>query len=259
MKTKELLGKTALIIGGTSGMGRATAQLLSQKGANVIIASKNKESVVATVTELSAESGVSSVKGKLVDVTKSESVKTFLEDIESEEKIDFLVNASGIFRPKPFLDTTPEEYAALLDINTGLFFLSQAIAKKMKANGGGSIVNIGSYWTDKVVKGLATSAYSMAKAGLHALTKHMAVELAPDHIRVNAIAPGLVETNVLNEVVGLEKVKDTYDSLTGLNPMNRNGKPDEIAKTIVFLLSDDSSWTTGVIMAIDGGMDTGRS
>ena len=258
MKTKDLTGKKALVIGGTSGMGKATAKLLSERGANVIVASKNKDSVADTVTELLTVSGESSVQGLIVDVTNAESIKQFIGELEGEGKIDFLVNASGIFRPKPFLDTTREEYDALVNITTGFYFISQAVAKKMKENGGGSIVNIGSYWSENVVKGMPTSAYSIAKSGIQTLTRHMAVELAQDGIRVNAIAPGLVETNVLNEVVGLEKVADTYNSLLGLNPMGRNGKAEEIANSIVFLLSDESSWTTGVILPLDGGMGTGR-
>jgi len=258
MKTQDLNGKTALVVGGTSGMGKATASLLAERGANVIVASKTNDSVVAIVTELSSNNPEIKVAGKVVDITNTESVKAFITEIEKENKIDYLVNASGIFRPKPFLDTTPDEYAALLDINTGFYFISQAVAKKMKENGGGSIVNIGSYWSDNVVKGMPTSAYSVAKAGLHALTKHLAVELAPENIRVNAIAPGLFVTNVLNDVVGIEKVEETYNSLLGLNPLGKNGNPEQAASAIVFLLSDKSAFTTGAILAVDGGMSTGR-
>lgn len=239
-------------------MGKATASLLAERGANVIVASKREESVNATVSELSNLNPEIRVTGKVVDVADPESVNQFVAEIEKESKIDYLVNASGIFRPKPFLDTTPEEYAALLDINRGFYFISQAVAKKMKENGGGAIVNIGSYWSENVVKGMPTSAYSVAKAGLHALTKHMAVELAPENIRVNAIAPGLFVTNVLNEVVGAEKAEETYNSLLGLNPSGKNGQPEQAASAIVFLLSDESAFTTGAILAVDGGMSTGR-
>lgn len=258
MKLNRFKGKTALIIGGTSGMGKATAQLLSTFGANIIVASRRQESISQTITSLSANAGDNVVKGLIVDLAEPASVKKFIDELKSEGAIDFLVNASGIFRPKPFLDTTPEEYEALLNINQGFYFITQAVAKNMKINGGGSIVNIGSYWADNVVKGMPTSAYSMAKSGLQSLTKHLAVELAPDHIRVNAIAPGLVETNVLNDVVGLDKVEETYKSFSGLNPTGRNGKATEVADAIMFLLSEESSWVTGVILSIDGGMATGR-
>jgi len=258
MKTQNLNGKTALVLGGTSGMGKATATLLAERGANVIIASKRQESVVDTVTELSNNNPDSKISGKVVDLTNTDSVKAFIAEIEKQGIIDYLVNASGIFRPKPFLETTQVEYAALLDINAGFYFITQAVAKKMKENGGGSIVNIGSYWSENVVKGMPTSAYSAAKAGLHALTKHLAVELAPENIRVNAIAPGLFVTNVLNDVVGLEKVEETYTSLLGLNPLGKNGNPEQAASAIVFLLSDESAFTTGAILAVDGGMSTGR-
>ncbi|NOW96060.1 SDR family NAD(P)-dependent oxidoreductase [Mucilaginibacter sp. SG564] len=258
MKPNEFKGKTALIVGGTSGMGKATAQLLSSLGANVIVASKRKESVAETVTSLLTNTGDNFVKGLIVDLAEPVSVERFIDDLRGEGKIDYLVNASGIFRPKPFLNTTPEEYLALLNINQGFYFITQAVAKIMKNNGGGAIVNIGSYWADNVVKGMPTSAYSMAKSGLHSFTKHLAVELAPDQIRVNAIAPGLIETNVLNDVVGLDKVEETYNSFTGLNPTGRNGKAEEAASAIKYLLSEESSWVTGVILSVDGGMATGR-
>lgn len=258
METQNLNGKVALVIGGTSGMGKATAALLAERGAHVIIASKKEESVVDTITELYLNSSDSKISGKVVDLTNVDSVKAFIAEVGKQSRIDYLVNASGIFRPKPFLDTTPDEYAALLDINTGFYFITQAVAKKMKENGGGAIVNIGSYWSDNVVKSMPTSAYSVAKAGLHALTKHLAVELAPDNIRVNAIAPGLFVTNVLNDVVGRENVEETYKSLLDLNPTGRNGKPEQAASAIVFLLSDESAFTTGAILAVDGGMSTGR-
>lgn len=258
MKPNEFKGKTALIIGGTSGMGKATAQLVSSLGASVIVASKKKESVSEAVASLLTNSGDNFVKGLVVDLAEPDSVKRFVDDLQGEGSIDFLVNASGIFRPKPFLDTTPEEYLALLNINHGFYFITQAVAKIMKSNGGGAIVNIGSYWADNVVKGMPTSAYSMAKSALHSFTKHLAVELATDHIRVNAIAPGLIETNVLNDVVGLDKVDETYKSFTGLNPTGRNGRAEETANAIKFLLSEESSWITGVILSVDGGMATGR-
>jgi NAD(P)-dependent dehydrogenase (short-subunit alcohol dehydrogenase family) len=180
MTTNSFAGKTALVIGGTSGMGKATAKLLLSLGAKLIVASKSGKSVDAAVAEL-GEHG--EVTGKVLNLTDDADVKRFVREIGEFDRIDYLVNASGIFRPKPFLDSTPEDYDAFLKINRGFFFVTQAVAKKQKANGGGAIVNIGSYWATHAVKGTPTTAYSMAKAGLQSFTQHIAMELAAEEVR----------------------------------------------------------------------------
>ncbi len=193
MNTPNSESKTAVVIGGTSGMGKATAQLLLELDVTVIVASRSANSVSEAVADLKAFGNVS---GLQVDITDRKSTDAFIQSLLQLDRIDYLVNASGIFRPKPFLDNTIEEYDALLDINRGFYFITQAVAGKMKTTGGGSIVNVGSYWATHAIKGTPTAAYSMAKAGLHAFTQQIAMELAAFNIRVNAIAPGVVETNV---------------------------------------------------------------
>jgi len=257
MNTNNFNKKTAVIIGGTSGMGKATAKLLLSLGVTVVVASRTEKSVTEAVDELSA---IGQVSGLQVDVTSELSVDSFIGSMGKIAKIDYLVNASGIFRPKPFLDNTADEYDALLNINKGFYFITQAIARKMKENGGGAIVNVGSYWATHAIKGTPTAAYSMAKAGLQAFTQQIAMELAAYKIRVNAIAPGVVETNVLNALIdSKEGVRDAYAGLNGIHPMGRNGQADEIANTIVHLLSDSTAWVTGAVWNIDGGMSAGRS
>jgi NAD(P)-dependent dehydrogenase (short-subunit alcohol dehydrogenase family) len=258
MKTSSFESKSAIVIGGTSGMGKATAQLLLEQGAKVTVVSKSQSSVDAAVTELSAYGNVSGVR---LDLTSDTDVNNFIASIEKDNQpVDYLVNASGIFAPKSFLDSTPEEYDALQNINRGFYFITQAVAKKMKANGGGSIVNVGSYWAKHAVKGTPTSAYSMAKAALQAFTQHIAMELSDDKIRVNAIAPGAVETGVLDELIGsVQGVKEAYQVLNSIHPLGRNGQPMDVANAILFLLSDNAEWITGTILDIDGGMAAGRS
>lgn len=257
MRTGTFKGKTALIVGGTSGMGKATAKQLLSLGTKVLVASKRKESVDSTVAELR---GSGEAMGLQVDLADPKDVTRFIGALDAYKAIDFLVNASGIFRPKPFLESTVAEYNTFVDITQGFYFITQAVAKKMKENGGGAIVNIGSYWAETAVKSMPTSAYSVAKAGLHALTRHAAMELAEHNIRVNAIAPGIVETNVLNEIAGsADAAKEIYRGFHSMHPLGRNGNVDDVANAIVFLLSEESAWTTGVILPIDGGLSIGRS
>ncbi len=242
--------KTALVIGGTSGIGKATQEELLNQGATVHIVGRSPEKI----------SDTSNLYKHQVDITNRDEVSAFISKIEALDNLDFLVNASGIFGPKPFLDHTVEDYDSYLDLNRGFFFLTQAAAMKMKSTGGGSIVNVGSMWARQAVKATPSTAYSMQKAGLHSLTQHLAMELAEDNIRVNAVSPAVVDTPVYHGVFG--GVKEAKEALKGFNnfhPIGRNGTAKDIANSILHLLSDDSSWITGSILDIDGGVMAGRN
>jgi NAD(P)-dependent dehydrogenase (short-subunit alcohol dehydrogenase family) len=189
---KEFENRVALVIGGTSGIGNATTNALLEGGATVHIVGRNVDKVANTPNLIK----------HAVNISNTAEVDALISKIDELDTLDYHVNASGIFGPKPFLDHTMEDYNAYLDLNRGFFFITQSVARKMKATQGGSIVNVGSMWAKQAVKATPSSAYSMQKAGLHSLTQHLAMELADDNIRVNAVSPALVNTPVYHGVFG---------------------------------------------------------
>ncbi len=251
--------KVSYVVGGSSGIGLATTKQLLQQGKTVKILSRNAEKLKAAKMELGTFKA-GSVETRVVDLQNFSDVEALIGSIDIETRhIEQFVNAAGIFAPKSFLEHSVEDYDRYLNLNRAIFFIIQSVARNMIMNGGGAIVNIGSIRVLQAMKNIPSAACSMAKAGIHSMTQHLAMELGQHGIRVNAVAPSVVVTPIYNEFIEERKVNDTLaDNFDTLHPLGRIGMPNDIANHIIFLLSDKANWTSGAIHVVDGGVMAGR-
>jgi len=237
--------KIALITGGASGIGLATAKKLSQYGAVIIIADQNIDNKEKAMNALQTNDNLF----LQVDVSKPESVTNMIKEIINKyNRIDILIHSAGIGVEKLFLETTTNEWNKIINIDlSGTFYCAQACAKEMVKQQYGRIVSLAS--TAGIRGGTGRAAYGAAKGGVIALTKVMAVELAQYNITVNALAPGAIETELVAKMHSAETRK-VYKA--GI-PMNRYGTPEEAANAAIFLASDNAKYITGQILGVDGG------
>lgn len=244
----KLENKVAIITGGSSGIGLATTKAYLEEGAKVVVASYSENEVKKTVEELSSVYGADNILGSVCDVRNLDDVKrTVLDTVSKFGKIDIMVNNAGITSAVPSENVSDDDFINMFEVNTfGVFRFIREVIPYMKENGG-SIINtssmVGNYGS------AMQAAYSGSKFAVNGITKACAKELGKFNIRVNAIAPGAVMTDMVKEAVNEEQ----QAMLSKVCPLGRIAKPEELAGAYVYLASDDSSFTTGAILCVDGG------
>lgn len=249
-------GQVVIVSGGSRGIGRAIAAGFLQRGAHVVITGRENRTLDAVAAELSAQWGSSgrSVRPLECDVSDPARIKQLAARVADDYgKVDTLVNVAGVNRRKPAADVTLEDYDFILDTNLkGAFFLSQAVGKLMCQAGRGSQINIASLNTDRPLKHVLP--YAVSKAGLGHMTRALALEWGPAGVRVNALAPGFILTDLTRQLWADESMQSWGRANT---PQQRLGVPEDMVGTAIFLASKASAFMTGQVLYVDGGFTAG--
>jgi NAD(P)-dependent dehydrogenase (short-subunit alcohol dehydrogenase family) len=249
----RLAGKTAVITGGGTGIGQAIAVAFAQEGARVAVAGRRKEKLQETLAQLK-QTGCEAIAVEC-DVTKAADTERLVKATEDRfGNVNILINNAGALSVSTVETISEEDWDRLMATNVkGPFLMSRAVLPAMRRAGGGSIVNIGSVLGIAAVRDRA--AYCASKGGVAMLTKAMALDHAPDKIRVNCVCPSIVESDMTQMFFAeTEVARKARESRLASIPLGRFGKPNDIAGIVVFLASDESSWMTGAVIPVDGGV-----
>lgn len=244
----RLDGKKALVTGASSGFGRHFAWTLARAGADVALCARRGDRIEIEASEIHSQTGRNAVAIPL-DLAEAGSIEETVRAVNlSLDGLDILVNNAGTVISKPSLTQTQDDWDAVMDVNLkGSFFMAQACAKLMAERNSGTIVNIASILGERVSK--TEIAYCVSKAGLAHMTRALAYEWARHGIRVNAIAPGYVKTDLNRAFLEGEAGQKMMRQI----PIRRFGEPEDLDGALLYLLSDASAWTTGHVLTVDGG------
>jgi NAD(P)-dependent dehydrogenase (short-subunit alcohol dehydrogenase family) len=251
MTAGRLRGKAAVITGAGNGIGRATAELFADEGARLVINDLDKPSLAAVAKSLrSAGAEIVEVVGNVADPADAQAMISAA--VSSYGTIDILVANAGVIPLGTIAETSPDDWDQVMDVDArGMFLTCKYAIAEMARQGSGSIICLSS------ISGMAgqrgQAAYGPAKFVATGLTRHLAIEWAEHGIRVNAVAPGTIETEAVRRVVKTPDGRRYVDLIREQHPMKRLGQPAEVARAIVFLASDDASFITGEVLAVDGG------
>jgi meso-butanediol dehydrogenase/(S,S)-butanediol dehydrogenase/diacetyl reductase len=245
-----LEGKTAVVTGGGTGIGRAIAKRFRDEGATVVICGRREQVLQEALSSISPDG--SGVSYAVADVTKDEDINKLVDTAKAAGGIDILVNNAAFMRFAPLADTDEKTFEELFRVNVlGVWKVMNHVYPVMEKAGGGSIINISSIAGHKAFPG--TGAYCTSKAAVIMLSQVAAMEYAGAKVRVNIIAPGLIEdTELALPIFGEEKVEDFYAKLRPLHPLGRSGRSADIAEAALFFARDGSEWVSGVMMPVDG-------
>ena len=248
----RLKDKVAIITGGASGIGKATAILFAEHGAKIVVADIDENGANQTVTDIH-DAGNEAIYVR-TDVTISDNTERMVtETVSTYGKLDILLSSAGIAMRLPVADLPEADWHRCLDVNlTGVYLCAKAAIPEMRRNGGGSIINLSSIYG--LVGADVRAAYVASKGGVTNLTRGMALDYAEENIRINCICPGFVETPL---VAGVVKTPQEYRNLADRHPMRRLAQPEEIAYGALYLASDESAFVTGIALPIDGGYTAG--
>jgi NAD(P)-dependent dehydrogenase (short-subunit alcohol dehydrogenase family) len=248
----DLSGRVAVVTGGGTGLGKGMAAGLAQAGALVILASRHQDVVDQAAAEIRARGDKAA--GLALDVTRIGHLPSFFETVVRRYGgLDILVNNAGTNRRAPALEYTEQDWDAVMDLNLkSLFFCCQSAGRIMKERGGGKIINIASLAS--IITSLNQAAYAPSKGGVKQLTLHLALELAPFRINVNAIGPGWYRTPLNDD---LFRDEAWARGVTAMIPWGRTGSPEDLMGAVIFLASRASDYMTGQVLYVDGGMLAG--
>lgn len=246
----EFKGRVVLITGAASGIGRRVAEMLGERGAQLSLFDMNEQALKAVRDDFTRRGWqVATTAG---DSSVVEDAEAFVRNtVEAYGRIDMLLNGAAIVVRKNLLDTTPEEWRRVIDVDlNGYFYILRAVVPEMRKAGGGSIVQIA---TIAAHIGFGYPSYTAAKGGVLSMTRELAGELAPYRIRINSVSPGPTETGINVDTMGDAKIKA---ALVATTPSGRTGRPDDIARAVLFLLSPASEYINGADLVVDGGMSS---